>query len=343
MISLLVVNYRSSALAAEAIRTARASSSSPLQVVVVDNSCDATEADALRGMADALVVSETNRGYAGGINLGRRVCESEILVVTNPDVTFAEGAVDRLAEALRDAAVAGPALFWDDEHRWRLPPGDCYTGMERLDALLAGRSRTWFEQRDGRRFRKRVVFWSLGRTTVVPMLSGAVMAIRASAFDDVDGFDERFALYFEETDFLRRITERRGRIAYVPAARCRHLHNQSAVQIADQATARYAESELRYLEKWNGPFAARALKRFERPLPAYAAAGAERIDGPIVVDRDDVVIEASPLASFDTAVGCVSGGVLDLPPNAWTAPSIFLRSVVRRSGEVLATYVRHAT
>jgi len=343
MISLLVVNYRSSALATEAIRTARAASSSSLQVVVVDNSCDAMEAGALRGIADALVVSETNRGYAGGINLGRRACEGEILIVTNPDITFAEGAIDRLAEALRDATVAGPALFWDDEHRWRLPPGDCYTGMERLDAVLAGRSRTWFEERDRRRFRKRVAFWSLGRSTSVPMLSGAVMAIRASAFDDVEGFDERFALYFEETDFLRRITERRGRIAYVPAARCRHLHNQSAAQLADQAAARYAESELRYLEKWNGPFAARVLKQFERALPAYARDGAERIAGPIVAERNDVVVEASPLPSFETAAGCLSGGVIDVPANAWTAPAIYLRSVVRHTGEVLATYVRYAT
>ncbi len=340
MISLLVVNYRSSKLAAEAIRTARAASSQPLQVVVVDNSCDASEAAALRGVADTLVVSETNRGYAGGINLGRRACEGDILLVANPDLVFSEDAIDRLADALRDAAVAGPALFWDAEQQWHLPPGDLYTGRERVDAILASRSRVWFEERDRRRFRKRLAFWTLERTTSVPMLSGAVMAIRAAAFDDIHGFDERFALYFEETDFLRRVAERRGRIAYVPNARCRHLHNQSAAQIADQAAARYAESELRYLEKWNGPFAARAIKRFERALPSYDA---QRIEGPIVVDRDDVIVEASPLPSFDTAAGHLARGVIDVPRDAWTVPAIYLRTVVRSTGEVLATYVRYAS
>ena len=44
-IALLVVNYRSSALALDAIRTARAASSRPLQVVAVDNSVDSAEAD----------------------------------------------------------------------------------------------------------------------------------------------------------------------------------------------------------------------------------------------------------------------------------------------------------
>jgi N-acetylglucosaminyl-diphospho-decaprenol L-rhamnosyltransferase len=344
MISLLVINYRSSKLAAEAIRTARAASSRPLQVVVVDNSCDPNEAAALREIADVLVVAETNRGYAGGINLGRRSCVGESLVVTNPDVVFAGDAIDRLVDALRDAAVAGPALFWDEAHRWRLPPGDLYTGWQRLDAVLASRSRVWFEERDRRRFRKRVAFWSLERTTSVSMLSGAVMAIRAEAFDDIHGFDERFALYFEETDFLRRIAERRGRIVYVPTARCRHLHNQSAAQIAATASARYAESELRYLEKWNGPFAARTIKRIERVLPSYDA---QRIDGPLTIDRADVpadlIVEASPLPSFDTAAGNFSTGTIDLPADAWTVPALYLRTVIRQSGEVLATYVRYAS
>lgn len=341
-ISLLLVNYRSASFAAEAIRSARAATTALLQVVVVDNSCDAREADALRGLADTLIVSDINRGYAGAINLGRRACDGDVVVVTNPDVTFAEDSIDRLVDALRDAAVAGPALFWDAEHRWMLPPGDLYTAPERIDAILASRSAAWFEQRDLRRYRKRVAFWSLGATTDVPTLSGAVMAIRGEAFDDVGGFDERFALYFEETDFLRRVAERRGRIAYVPSARCRHLHNQSAAQVAEEAAARYAQSEMRYLEKWNGPFVARVLKRLERPLPS--ANNPQRIDGPVVVDRDDVIVEASPLASFDTAAGRVAErGAIDVPPNAWTAPAIYLRTVVRRTEEVLATYVRYAT
>ena len=41
-------------------------------------------------------------------------------------------------------------------------------------------------------------------------LSGAVLAVRAADLDRAGGFDERFPLYFEETDFLRRIAEGPG-------------------------------------------------------------------------------------------------------------------------------------
>lgn len=338
MISLLVVNYRAASLAAEAVRSARAATSSPLQVVVVDNSCDAREAEALRVFADELIVSDTNRGYAGGINLGRRACRGEVLVVANPDVAFAAGALDRLRDALGDAAVAGPALFWDDAHQWMLPPGDLNTGREKLDEVLASRSPAWREQRDLRRFRKRVAFWSLDRTTDVKMLSGAVMAIRAADFDAAGGFDERFALYFEETDFLRRIAALRKRIVYVPSARCRHLYNQSAGQVAEAAAARYAESELRYLEKWNGPFAGRLLKRLERPMPPVEA----EPHGPTVMlgeAKDSlVVVEASPLPTFATAAGHFPrSNAIEAPVGLWNGP-LYIRIRARETGAIAGTY-----
>ena len=216
-VSLLVINYRSASLAADAIRTARAASSQPLQVVIVDNSVDPAEAEALRDISDVLVVAPRNLGYAGGINAGRRAADGDVLVVSNPDVRFGDGAIDRLIEV--DAAVAGPALFWDDAHEWMLPPAELHTRSEVIDRVVASWSNTWSRQRDQRRFLARVAFWSLDRATRVDALSGAVLAIRAKAFDEAGGFDERFTLYFEENDFLRRV---RGDVVYVPAARCRH-------------------------------------------------------------------------------------------------------------------------
>ena len=339
MISLLVVNYRSAALAAEAIRTARASTGDSLQVVVVDNSCDAAEAQALREHADTLIVAGTNLGYAGGINRGRPACDGETIVVSNPDVTFAADAIDHLHEALNRAAVAGPAFFWDEGHRWMLPPGDLNTAPEKVDEVLASRSPAWREQRDRRRFRKRVAFWSRQQTTDTRMLSGAVMAMRAVEFDRAEGFDERFPLYFEESDFLRRLTAMRRRIVYVPAARCRHLFNQSAAQVASEAAAHYAQSELRYLETWNGPFVARTLKRLERPLPAFEA---QPLRLPLHLDSlDELVIEASPLATFSTAAGYFPvAREIDVPREIQESLSgdLYLRTVVRRTGQVLGTY-----
>jgi GT2 family glycosyltransferase len=312
MISLLVINFRSAALAAAAVRTARAATSAPLEVVIVDNSCDPAEAAAL-DFGDRLIVSETNRGYAGAINDGRRACSGEVIVISNPDVLFAPASIDLLANALgAKTAVAGPALFWDDAHQWHLPPGDLWTAWEKLDQVLASRSLSWRAQRDERRFRKRVAFWSIAHTTPVKMLSGAVMAVRAAEFDRLGGFDERFPLYFEETDFLRRVSEHRRQIVYVPGARVRHIYNQSASANVSEAESRYAESEWKYLQKWNGPWLAGVMKKLERRAAGFSPP--VHNDDPSPADpASRVVTEASPLPGFDTAAGFF-GEAPDVPP-----------------------------
>ncbi|MGA8808806.1 MAG: glycosyltransferase family 2 protein [Thermoanaerobaculia bacterium] len=323
-VSLLVINYRSSALAVDAIATARAASSRPLQVIVVDNSVDAAEADALHHVADIVIASPRNLGYAAGINAGRRSCDSDVLVVSNPDVRFGEQSIDRLLDA--NAAVAGPALFWDDAYRWVLPPAELHTRREVIDRVFASHSRSWARRRERRRFRERVAFWSIEQATRVRALSGAVMAIRASAFDIAGGFDERFPLYFEENDFLRRV---KGDIVYVPSARCRHLYNQSAAGSPD-AAALYAKSELLYLRKWGGAFA----KRFEGDLESSAAASGE---------SGDVVLEASPLANFETAAGHFGNDLTDIADDIWNAyrgDVLHLRAVDRQTGRVLRSWTK---
>jgi GT2 family glycosyltransferase len=332
-ISLLVINYRSASLAADAIRTARASSSQPLQVVVVDNSCDSEEAESFRTIADVVIASPRNLGYAGGINAGRRACDGDVIVVSNADVRFGDDAIDRLAEV--DAAVAGPALFWDDAHQWMLPPADLQTRREVIDRVLASRSRAWARKRGRRRFFARVAFWSFDRPSRVRALSGAVMAIRASAFDAAGGFDERFTLYFEENDFLRRV---RGDVVYVPAARCRHLYNQSAAG-SDEAASRYAKSELLYLRKWDGAFA----KRFEKRGESSVLPSAQSRTGESDLRSDlRLVIEASPLASFETASGHF-GSAADVTDDIWSAyrsDVLYLRAVDRDTGRVLRSWAK---
>jgi GT2 family glycosyltransferase len=338
MISLLIVNYRSAELAIEAIRTARASTSSPLQIVVVDNSCDPAEVDALREHADALIASPINRGYAGAINDGRRICDGDVLVVSNPDVQFGAGALDTLAAALADdVAVAGPALYWDDAFSWHLPPSELHTAREKIGEVFASRSRRFAASRDMRRIKQRIVFWSMTETRHVAAISGAVMAIRTSVFDEIGGFDERFALYFEENDFLRQVAERRKRIAYVPAARCRHLYNQSAAQ-SESAAATYAQSEMRYLAKWNGPFVARLLKRLEKGAPTPQPGKGLR-------DSSEYLIEASPLDSFATAAGHFTKSPhVEIPDEIWETyrgGKLHLRLIDRATAAVLLAETRY--
>ena len=340
MISLLIVNYRSAELAIGAIRSARESTASPLQVVVVDNSVDAREAAALRPHCDVLIESSSNVGYAAAINAGRKKCDAAVIVVSNPDVVFRRDSIDRLASALGDrTAAAGPALFWDDACKWILPPADRQTLIDKLDGAVASRSGSWFEWRDRRRIRDRIRFWQLAENTEVPAISGAVMAISASEFDAVGGFDERYRLYFEETDFLRRVNARGKRVLYVPGAKCRHLYNQSAGQ-SNEAASLFEQSERAYLEKWYGATARNAVTRLTREVRLP-----EPTTAPPTTLGPDFVVEASPLRTFATAAGYFPGrDPVTIPDEVWRSyrgRTLYLRLVRRADGRVVTTWAMH--
>lgn len=341
MISLIVVNYRSASLALNAIRSARKATTAPLQVIVVDNSCDPAEAETLRPHCDVLVVSPQNVGYAAAINAGRRVATSAVLLVSNPDVIFGEDSISYLVAALdeENAAVAGPALFWDDAHRWILPPADANTLRDKLDEVMASRFPFWARRRDRRRIGGRLRFWTLPHTSALRAISGAVMAIRTADLDRVGGFDERFFLYFEESDFLRRI-QRSGRsIVYVPRARCRHLFNQSASSEPVRSAALFAESEMRFLEKSYGVWLARLLKKLEKPQRLVEPL---RIEPPIRLASAGLLVEVSPLRSFATAAGHFpASATIDLPAEVWAAyrdAVLYARIVDPRTLQPVATY-----
>ncbi len=333
--SLIVVNYRSASLAIEAVRTARAATQNALQVIIVDNSVDSAEAEALRPHADFLMTPDLNLGYGAAINRARAKCDGEVLLAANADVRFGDQSIDRLLDSGAD--VAGPALFWDDAFTWLLPPSDLHTAADALDAATASRSVRWQRRRDRQRTKKRLTFWSLTRTTPTPAISGAIMAMRRSVFDRLGGFDERFHLYFEEIDFLRRLRER---IVYVPEARCRHIYNQSA-GIFGGAAAEYARSEMQYLTKWNGALVARAIKSIERPRKPVPAAP---LHGDIPMDRVNVVVEASPLPSFETAAGHFpKASSVAIPAEVWQAyrsEVLYLRVIDRESAAVVRTWVK---
>ncbi len=143
LLSAVVVNYRSGALAADCaagLRRECLAAGVPLEVVVVDNSADAQER-ALLGTIDGVryLPLETNAGYAGGIDRGVEAASGDVLLLANPDLRFFPGFLPPLLAALdrQNAGAAGPRFTWDEEGRWLLPPLWLPTPANELAKILA--------------------------------------------------------------------------------------------------------------------------------------------------------------------------------------------------------------
>jgi GT2 family glycosyltransferase len=152
-------------------------------VIVVDNSDSTTLAEAARAESMVYLAGQGNVGFAAGVNLALgQVQPGRDVLLLNPDAQLGWDAVLALQAALhgegRTAAVA-PRLVHPDgspQQVWWPIPTPLSTW---LDAIGVERTRARF-------------------------LSGAVLLLSGEALAELGGFDERFFLYAEETDWQMR-------------------------------------------------------------------------------------------------------------------------------------------
>jgi GT2 family glycosyltransferase len=197
-------------------------------VIVVDNASPDDSAAMVRAEFPwvELVENEENRGYGAAANQAKGASSSKYLVLLNADVVSQPGALTGLARYLDDhprAAIVAPRLLNPDGTVQTscypfLTPGHALVVMSGLNPLL---SRIFPRAR-------RHLATSLQTAGRTPWVKGAAFAIRASAFDEVDGFDESFFLYGEEQDLCYRLAQAGWETHFTPAVAMTHIEGASS-------------------------------------------------------------------------------------------------------------------
>lgn len=320
LVSAILVHYRTPELLAPsiaALQRSAARANLDLEVLVVDNSGE-LEADAVASLGAVLLAAGSNLGFAGGVNLGVGRARADVLVPMNPDVEVGETCLAELVAALDSGfAVAGPTFSWDPRGLLRIPP----TEVRSRSAEVRRRLATSSPQRlaAARHAWRRHAWRHWDATAPLPSwdLSGALLAVRRSTWLQVGGFDEGYRLYFEETDWLRRLRRSGLRGAYVPSARARHAFARSTNR-EPAAAAWFAASAERFARLAWG---ARFLERLAMLPVAEAAAVVEaKVPTPALVLAGQGLrwVEVSPSPLGFPAAGARTSAPAGSP---WVLPS----------------------
>jgi GT2 family glycosyltransferase len=91
-------------------------------------------------------------------------------------------------------------------------------------------------------------FTGYDRVTEVPFLSGCFMLLRTEVLEKVGLFDERFFLYFEDTDLSRRIHQH-SQTMYYPGVEVFHYH-ESGLHKKQKNLWFGFKSAIQYFNKW---------------------------------------------------------------------------------------------
>lgn len=206
-IDIVIVNWNTGDVLRECLQSIAdgAAGVALARVVVVDNaSSDNSLALALTApLAVQVIRNDVNRGFGAACNQGAASSPADYLLFLNPDtrlevdtlrntIAFLEGT------AQRDVGICGIRLEGDDGHAStsaaRFPSPLMFfgeaSGLARLLPALFPRHLLTAQE--------------CGSTGDVDQVIGAYFVIRRPLFDTLQGFDERFFVYFEEVDLSLR-------------------------------------------------------------------------------------------------------------------------------------------
>lgn len=228
-VNAIIVNYDNVEGTLQAVQSITAQNM-PVNIWVVDNSLDEGAITRLRaGLSDqaTLLVNRTNVGFAMACNQAYQQSTQGDILLLNPDALLCPGALAALCETLRrhsNVGAVGPRVFWDRDRRFLLPPSTFPSFLDywsRHWAWLGVRRRHGFH-------RLAQHYWRTSTPISVPALSGGHILLRREALEQVGGlFDERFFLYWEDSDLMARLRRAGWGLLMEPTAEAIHEYTHS--------------------------------------------------------------------------------------------------------------------
>jgi len=204
----------------------------------------------------------SNLGFAKAVNQALRLCRGEYVILLNPDTYVTEGFFDAVTDFMeknKNIGVMGPRIL-DSDGKLQNSARSFPTPL----TALFGRS-SYISKRFPKNPITGMNLLSLhcdGKTPMnVDWVSGACMIVRKKAIAEVGMLDERFFMYWEDTDWCRRMGAAGWKIVYFPRAVVYHYVGGSSEKRAVRSVLEFHKSVYLLFVKYLHP-----LLRFTKPV-----------------------------------------------------------------------------
>ena len=147
--------------------------SNTIKIIIIENSLDRTiEKDLEQINSNVKLIFSENQGYGSAINLARKNIDTDYFIVFNPDL-----------ENLSDKILEKFIIFSNKVDNQFACLGPRYENISKKTLIQSNEKK---------------------EIDTIKSISGACMFFKKTIFDECNGFDENFFLYFEETDYCKR-------------------------------------------------------------------------------------------------------------------------------------------
>jgi GT2 family glycosyltransferase len=212
--------------------------------------------------------NDQNLGFSKAVNQALKLSTSRYILLLNPDTLITDGFFEPVIQYLDSntgVGILGPKVLNTD----KTIQGSART-FPTIATALFGRNTllTKLFPHNWITLKNVLTNTSDGITPVeVGWVSGACMMLRRQALNDVGYLDERFFIYWEDTDWCKRMWQKGWKVVYFPQTSVLHHVGGSTRKKPIRSLFEFHKSVYRLFTKYNKPYL-----RFLNPLVIGALA-----------------------------------------------------------------------
>jgi GT2 family glycosyltransferase len=223
------------------------------KIIVVDNaSTDGTDRVIGEKFPSVLYIrNEQNRGFAAAVNKGSSLSGSQYILLLNSDTIIVEGELVKMLDFMEhnaDVAICGPQLVYPDMKKQRsfadIPSLSVEFFLRRRFKVQGSKFKVENAQEN---YLRRLS--PLLSAVDVDSLIGAAILTRRDVMEMLNGFDERYFFFLEETDFCIRARKAGHRVVFLPAAKVIHLQGKTVRKNWIRGRMEYNISLAKFIQK----------------------------------------------------------------------------------------------
>lgn len=232
-VDIVIVNWNAGEQLAQCVASvARFVDGAIADVILVDNASTDGSVDGLEAFHLSLQVirNAENLGFARACNQGATFGSAPYILFLNPDTCLFEGSIQTALAFLEtpektSVGICGIQLL--DENNRVARTCARFPTLARLSAQALGLNKLPGCKSLGTRMKA----WDHSKSRTVDQVIGAFFLVRRRVFDALQGFDERYFVYFEEVDFSYRARLINCKSVYLSEAQAFHAGGGTSRQV----------------------------------------------------------------------------------------------------------------